>query len=77
MNDTRRKELAAISALISEAWSRLEGVRDEEQDAFDNMPESFQNGERGEAMTEAIDKLSEHCDALQTVSGELDELTGN
>ena len=33
--------------------------------------------ERGEAMTEAIDKLSEHCDALQTVSGELDELTGN
>ena len=52
-------------------------MRDEEQDAFDNMPESFQNGERGEAMTEAIDKLSEHCDALQTVSGELDELTGN
>lgn len=48
MNQERRNRL-------QEALDILTEVRDEEQEAHDNLPESFQNGEQGEAMEEHID----------------------
>jgi hypothetical protein len=74
MNKQRRKELAAILSkleelenLRSEIKERLEAVRDEEQEALDNLPESLQESERGEQMQEYID-------AMENVTGELDLL---
>ena len=53
--------IAEINDKIEEAKSvligELEEIRDEEQEAFDNMPEGFQNGERGELAQEAINNL--------------------
>ena len=43
-------------------------VRDEEQEAFDNLPESFQCSERGEAMEEYIYTMEEVLEALDTDS---------
>lgn len=37
-------------------------LRDELQSWFDNLPEPFQNGTRGDALQEAIDQLSEVAD---------------
>ena len=72
MNKARRKELAAIiekleqlDALREEIRERLEDIRDDEQDAFDNMPESLQESERGEQMQEYID-------IMENVTSELD-----
>ena len=48
MNKPRRKQLMAISERLDELKSDLESVRDDEQNAFDQMPESFQSGERGQ-----------------------------
>ena len=59
MNKTRRKRLAEALDLISQAKDILEEVKDEEQDAFDNLPESFQYGERGEQMEEYISDIEE------------------
>lgn len=66
MNRARRKELAKVVALIEEARELLEAVIDEEQEAFDNMPEGRQQSERGEAMKEYIYTMEELLDAMDT-----------
>ena len=57
MNAERRKEIEKAVALMNEAQSILESCRDDEQDYHDNMPESLQNGEKGETAQAAIDGL--------------------
>lgn len=44
--------MSEVLELISQAKDILEEVKDEEQEAFDNLPESFQYGERGDQMQE-------------------------
>jgi hypothetical protein len=66
MNKARRAELSEILALIEEARERLEAVRDEEQEAFDNMPESLQYSARGEIMEEYVGIMDEFLDYLDT-----------
>jgi hypothetical protein len=46
-----------INSIIEDALSELEALRDEMQDAYDNLPEGFQNGSQGEALQGAIDEL--------------------
>lgn len=74
MNDARRKEIGKAVQLLEDAKNILEYVCDEEQGAFDNMPESLQSSERGEAMEEAIDVLSDTYDELQDHIDNLMEL---
>lgn len=71
MNKERRAALAALVQRIEEVVSEAETLRDEEQEYFDNMPEAFQDGERGqaaeaaaEAIDEAINQLEEAVEAL-------------
>ena len=70
MNDARRKELDRAFGLIEEAKSIVDSVKSEEQDAFDNMPEGFQQGERGQAMEAAIS-------AMDDVESDLDNAISN
>lgn len=71
MNNDRRKRIRAeltnlekAMGLLSDIKSALEDIRDEEQEAYDNMPESFQNGDKGEAAQAAIGELDSAIDAL-------------
>lgn len=66
MNKQRRKKLEKSYDLIDEALEIIQEVMEEEQEAYDNLPESFQNGERGEEMSGYIEMLEE-------ASGYLDE----
>ena len=83
MNNERRKNVATAKANF-EAWrdkltalyeeleeikGMVEDARDEEQEYYDNMPEGFQNGEKGDAAQTCID-------GLQSIADELDELLG-
>jgi len=77
MNAERRKALAKIAdeigVLIGKAADlkdELETLRDEEQDYYDNMPESIQAGEKGDNATAAIE-------VMDSVIDELDNLQGN
>lgn len=72
MNKARRKDLAQVvrmleelDALREEIRERLASVQEEEEEAFDNLPESLQESERGEQMKEYIYTMEE-------VTGELD-----
>lgn len=66
MNKARRKEIERAIALMEQAREILEEVKDEEQNAFDNMPENLQSSERGETMEEYIYTLEEFIDNLDT-----------
>jgi hypothetical protein len=74
MNKERRKEIARAIAMIEEAKSILETCSDEEQDYFDNMPESFQDGQKGEDAQTAIDALDEGVSNLEDVSQALGDI---
>jgi len=75
VNKQRRKEIARAAAMIEEAKSILETCRDEEQDYYDNMPESFQNGEKGSVAQEAIDALEEAVSQLEEIEQSVGEFT--
>ncbi len=53
----------------------METLRDEEQDYYDNMPESFQSGEKGDRAQEVIDALDEALDSLDSAADSLDTAT--
>jgi hypothetical protein len=42
---------------LREIETEIEEVAAEEREAYDNLPEGLQNGERGEAMSAAADAL--------------------
>jgi flagellar biosynthesis chaperone FliJ len=71
MNNARRKEILAVAARLADLVSELESVRsdletirDEEQDYLDVMPESFQNGDKGQVSQSAIDNLEQAIDCV-------------
>jgi len=74
MNDERRKEIAKAMTLLQDAVNIIEAVKDEEQDSFDNMPESFQQGDKGSQMEEGIQALESAVDSIQSAEGDLDNL---
>lgn len=52
------EQLEVLSNRCDTARSFVEASLDEEQEKYDNMPESLQSGERGERLQEAIDALT-------------------
>lgn len=65
MNRSRRQRiqnavdeyLTKLEEIKENLINELTEVKDEEEEAYYNMPESLQDGEKGEAMQEAIDAL--------------------
>lgn len=80
MNAARRKQIKAIITRLGKASDlgledlreALEGIRDEEQEAYDNMPEALQAGERGVASEAAVSALDDVISGLEEVIGFLD-----
>ena len=73
MNNKRRKEISKIVSTLEEVRDRLSEVVDEEQSAFDNMPESIQGSDRGCDSEEAIGYLSDALDSVESALDYLDE----
>ena len=74
MNKKRRMEIQKVIDKIEAINGLLEDILSEEQDAFDNMPESLQSSERGEmseaaqeSLEAAIDALGEAIDCLEEI----------
>lgn len=85
MNKKRREALTAVSerltgmlSVLESLRSELESLRDEEQDYFDNMPESIQQGAKGqtaEASVDALDGAVSECeDAANTLQTAMDQI---
>ena len=75
MNKKRKEELNQISAELEALFNRLEYVYDQEQDAYDSMPENLQGSERGLESEDAIDAMDEIKEHLQDAIDMIGELT--
>lgn len=75
MNNQRRKLLNKYADDARELSANIQAVLDEEQEAFDNMPESLQESERGEQSQNAIGTLENSVSLLDEVTSELEEAT--
>lgn len=73
MNAARRKTLADLAERLSAIRSELETVAEAEREAFDNLPEGLQQGEKGERMSEAADALDSVVADLETAGDALNE----
>lgn len=73
MNNARRKAITAIIKKLEELADEIEFLKDEEQEALDNLPESLQSSERGEAMESAVYNLDEAWESMQTIIETLEE----
>ncbi len=74
MNAERRKAIAKALSDLEGIAATLGDLRDAEQEAYDNTPESLQEGEKGEAMQSAIDALSEATDNAESAAHALGEI---
>ena len=70
MNNKRRQEIANAIRQIEKVVS---SILDDEEEAFDNMPESLQYSERGDMSQEAQDNLSGAVDALEEAISYLED----
>ena len=73
MNKIRRKALQDIIDRMEALMDDLETIRDEEQEAFDNLPEGIQTSERGEAMENAIYNMDATLDEIMTCKDYIEE----
>lgn len=65
MNKARRKSIEELQERISELMCEVESIRDEEQEAFDNIPESLQYSAGGERMEGYISTLDDAYSSLE------------
>jgi hypothetical protein len=56
---------------LAEAVGIIEGLRDEEQDYYDNMPEALQGGEKGDNAQAACDAMDSASSSLETAEDEV------
>ena len=64
MNKQRRAQLQKVVNMIADARELLEEIRDDEQEAFDNLPIGIQESERGEQMDSYVYLMGEIIDSL-------------
>ena len=53
--------------------SKIEEIQNDEQEAYDNLPESLQYSERGEAMESAIENLESAYNEIDSIIDNLEE----
>lgn len=71
MNENRRMALTALQEKIQGLRQEIEQHLGDEQEYFDNMPENFQSGEKGEKSQTCLDAMQEAIDGMESVESNL------
>jgi len=74
MNAKQIQQVDAISRKIVALYEELDGIREDAQDAFDNMPESLQQAEQGERADSHIQAADQAVSDLQGIVDTLAEI---
>lgn len=74
MNRERRKRIQKLQDSLCEIQSELENLIDEENEAFDNLPEQFQDGDRGQQMQEYITYMEDSLSNIEEATEWLNEI---
>jgi hypothetical protein len=73
MNKERRKRLDGLVSRVEELKTEFESIKDEEQEAYDNLPPGIQEGDSGEKMQTALSALEDIDTSLQEVLDKIKE----
>ena len=74
MNRQRRKRLTEAFEKISEAMEILEDVVEEEKESYENLPDNFRDGDRGEEMQGYIEMLEEAYGYLDDANSVIEQI---
>ena len=74
MNNARRKQITQLLEQLENLKADLDSILEEEQEAFDNLPESLQEGERGQASQTAIESLETAQSAFEEIVDALNDI---
>lgn len=77
MNKKRRKALEEIASQVEELRESLQGLLDEEEEAYSNMPESLLCSERNQYMYDGISSMEESVSSLDDVADNLRDIIEN
>ena len=69
MNNARRKHLRDLIEKMEGIKSEIEEIRTEEEEYYNNMPEAFQDGDKGDRAQTVI----EYLDEAMTAAGDVIE----
>ena len=82
MNRERRYRIRGLikafkdlsSTIQNDLSSQVQDLHDLEEEAFDNMPESMQDSDRGTAMQDTMDELQSAVDLCSEASDTIDSI---
>lgn len=74
MNKYRRKQIQEALSLIDKAYALLTNAKEEEEMAFENLPESLQESERGTTMQDNVDYLDTAVTGLEEAKEVLEKM---
>lgn len=73
MNNQRRKQITKIINDLENSKDDITDILQEEEEAFDNMPENLLGSERAEQSQNAIDLLNDAINNLDEAINNLEE----
>ena len=76
MNNTRRSRIDEIIRKIEDLAYDIDLLREEEDTAYNNLPESIQFSDRGETMSDAVSNLEDAITSLEDATDYLNEAKG-
>ena len=74
MNKQRRKKLTKAFEMIDEAIKILEEVKNEEDESYENLPDNFRYGDKGEEMKDYIEMLNEASGYLEDANSVIERI---
>lgn len=75
MNAKQKKQVKDWISQLEEIKNDIETMSIEESEKYDNLPESIQDSERGDAISEAADTLDEAASSIEEIISSLNEIT--
>lgn len=73
MNKARRKKLSDLIDLLTQVSEELCDLANDEQEAYDNLPESFQVPDREDEMEQVVEALNDASASINDVIESISE----
>ena len=75
--DDIKKDLDALMGRLEDVKTNIESIKDDEEMAYDNLPESLQDGEKGSLMQDAMNSMEDAIDGIDFIIDELNGMDSN
>lgn len=74
MNKERRQTLNNCIRALTSIAADLESLKDQEENALDNMPENLRDSSRCRSMEDAVDLITDALDDIYDARGHLEDI---